>query len=167
MEVAPPKIRKYFPNLKRELESFPFIEELEGLIKDQWERSDKRSNLNNMLSKLHPLEELKVNSLIHPPVVDAFLTGLARQVTLPIEAAVGKMISGWSANIEGSWPRENNLFTSRTETSRRSCRGDFSRCNSFFCEGYAGFSHGQRSSLAKAVGGGASIKGQKVQDSLR
>lgn len=71
--MAPPKIQKYFPNLKRELEYFPFIEELEDLIKDEGERLDKRSNLNNRLAKLYPLEKLKVNLLIHPPVVDASL----------------------------------------------------------------------------------------------
>lgn len=125
---VPHNIQKYFPNLKKEPESF---------IKDEWERSDNRSNLNNRLEKLYPLKEPNVNPPIHPPVVDASLMCLVRNITLPIEdavtfrdvldrkidldlkkayctaggaskpavaaaAAVGQAISGWSANIEKS-----------------------------------------------------------------
>lgn len=84
----PQKVRKYFPNLRKEPENFPFIGELEDLIKDEWERSDKRSSLTNRLTKMYPLKESKAKSLMNAPVVDSSLMRLARHVTLPIEDAV-------------------------------------------------------------------------------
>lgn len=83
-----PKQRKYFPQLKKEPETFPFIDELEDLIKEEWQRPEKKSSLNNRLQKLYPLKEPKVNPLVSPPVVDASLMRLARHVTLPLEDAV-------------------------------------------------------------------------------
>lgn len=82
------KVWKYFPNLKKEPENFPFIGELEDLIKDEWERSDKQASLTNRLTKMYPLKESKVNSFMNAPVVDSSLMRLARHVTLPIEDAV-------------------------------------------------------------------------------
>ena len=84
----PPKIGKYFPELGRDPELFPFIEELEDLIKEEWEKPDKRAGLSNKLAKLYPLKESKIASLINAPVVDSSLMRLARHVTLPIEDAV-------------------------------------------------------------------------------
>lgn len=83
-----PKQRKYFPQLKKEPETFPFIDKLEDLIKEEWQRPEKKSSLNNRLQKLYPLKEPKVNPLVSPPVVDASLMRLARHVTLPLEDAV-------------------------------------------------------------------------------
>lgn len=85
---TPQKVRKYFPNLKKDPENFPFIEELEDLIKDEWQKPEKKTGLSNRLSKLYPLKEPNVNPLISPPVVDSSLMRLARHVTLPIEDAV-------------------------------------------------------------------------------
>lgn len=85
---APRKLRKYFPNLKKDPETFPFIEELEELIKDEWQKPDKKTSLNNRIAKLYPLREPMVNPLISAPVVDSSLMRLARHVTLPIEDAV-------------------------------------------------------------------------------
>ncbi|XP_077306678.1 ubiquitin-conjugating enzyme E2 U isoform X2 [Lithobates pipiens] len=83
----PQKTRKYFPNLKRQPESFPFIEELGDLIKDKWE-SDKRPSIANRLAKMYPMDESKVKPLVNAPIVDSSLMRLARHVTLPIEDAV-------------------------------------------------------------------------------
>ncbi|XP_040211990.1 uncharacterized protein LOC120943017 isoform X2 [Rana temporaria] len=82
--AEPLKVGKYFPELRRE----PFIEELEDLIKEEWEKPDKRPGLSNKLAKLYPLKESKVSSLINAPIVDSSLMRLARHVTLPIEDAV-------------------------------------------------------------------------------
>ena len=84
----PQKLGKYFPELRKDPELFPFIEELEDLIKDEWEKPDKRPSLSNKLAKLYPLKESKVTSFINAPIVDSSLMRLARHVTLPIEDAV-------------------------------------------------------------------------------
>lgn len=79
------KQRKYFPNLKKVPQAFPFIEELDELIKEEWQNPEKKISLSNRLTKLYPLKEPKVCPLVSPPVVDASLMRLARHVTLPIE----------------------------------------------------------------------------------
>lgn len=85
---APQKMKKYFPNLKKDPESFPFTDKLEDLIKEEeWQKTEKKTSLNNRLPKLYPLKEPNVN-LLSAPVVDALLMRLARHVTLPIEDAV-------------------------------------------------------------------------------
>lgn len=88
LEETQPKQRKYFPNLKKVPEAFPFIDELEELIKEEWQNPEKKFSLSNRLTKLYPLKEPKVSPLLSPPVVDASLMRLARHVTLPIEDAV-------------------------------------------------------------------------------
>lgn len=87
-EEVQQKQRKYFPNLKRVPEAFPFIDELDELIKEEWQNPEKKISLSNRLTKLYPLKEPKVSLLVSPPVVDASLMRLARHVTLPIEDAV-------------------------------------------------------------------------------
>lgn len=75
--------------MKKEPETFPFIEELEDLIKDEWQKPEKKASLNNRLAKIYPLKEPNVNPLILAPVVDTSLMRLTRPVALPIEDALG------------------------------------------------------------------------------
>lgn len=83
----PRKLRKYFPNLKRDPETFPFIDEFEDLIKRERQKPDKNSSLNNRLAKLYPLREPTVNPLISATMVDTSLMRLARHLTLPNKEA--------------------------------------------------------------------------------
>lgn len=53
---APRKLRKYFPNLKKDPETFPFIEELEELIKDEWQKPDKKNQSEQQDSKTLPIK---------------------------------------------------------------------------------------------------------------
>lgn len=52
------------------------------------QRKKTANSLNNRLTKLYPLKEPNVNTLVSAPVVDASLMRLARHVTLPLEDAV-------------------------------------------------------------------------------
>lgn len=81
------QVRKYIINLSKEPESFPYIEELEELIQDEWQKSVKKSCFTSRLSKL-PLKEPKINILLSAPMVDASKMHLAWHVTLPMEYAV-------------------------------------------------------------------------------
>lgn len=64
---APRKVRKYFPNLKKEPETFPFIDELEDLKKDVWQNPDTKTSLNNRLEKPYPLKEPNVKLWLKHP----------------------------------------------------------------------------------------------------
>lgn len=138
---TPQKLSKYFPNLKKDPETFPFVDKLEDLIKDEWQKPEKKTSLSNRLAKLYPLKEPNVNPLVSPPVVDSSLMCLARHVTLPIEDAVtfkdvldrridldlkraylsadvGRAISSWSTNTEKlvteGWNRRKSFQPSRS-----------------------------------------------------
>lgn len=76
------KVRRYFINIKKEPEAILFIDELDKLIQDEWQKPNKRTSINSRLARLYPLKEPKVNPLIMVPVADTFLMHLARHVTL-------------------------------------------------------------------------------------
>lgn len=54
-EASPPKKqRKYFPDLKKLVPSFPLIPEIQEIVEDEWTKPDKKLNIHNRVSKLYP-----------------------------------------------------------------------------------------------------------------
>lgn len=82
------KQRKLFANIKREAVNFPFMEEIQDIIFDEWKNLDKKMMLKNRFTKLYLFKTEKEKVLEEPPVVDAAHMLLARHVTLPLDDAV-------------------------------------------------------------------------------
>lgn len=83
-EEPPKKNKSFFPFLKKKQNFFPFLEELKDLVEGEWKRTDKRFSVNK-LQKLYPLAESDASLLDTPPIVDAAVVRLAKNVTLPME----------------------------------------------------------------------------------
>ena len=60
------------------------MDEIKGVIEEEWKRTEKRFSLNR-LGKLYPLSEADSAMLEGPPTVDAAVVRLAKNVTLPME----------------------------------------------------------------------------------
>lgn len=81
----PPKQRKFFKQLNKERQYFPFLSELGDVISEEWSKMDKKSSMQSKVLKLYPFKEEEVKHLESAPLVDAALMRLARYVTLPLE----------------------------------------------------------------------------------
>lgn len=49
------KQRKYYPDLKKSIPSFPLIFEIQDILEKEWAKPDKKINIHNRASKLYPL----------------------------------------------------------------------------------------------------------------
>lgn len=88
-EAPPPrKQHKYYPNLKKSINSFPLIFEIGEVVEDVWARPDKRLNVQNRASKLYPFRTKDAELWNSTPKVDASLNRLARHTRLPLEDLV-------------------------------------------------------------------------------
>ncbi|XP_068136407.1 lamina-associated polypeptide 2-like [Hyperolius riggenbachi] len=75
--------KEYYSHLKKKTTSFPMMDEIADIIKEEWEKLDKKPPLNNRMTKLYPMKPKNTKSLDNPPTVDASVTRLAKHITLP------------------------------------------------------------------------------------
>lgn len=84
----PSKTKKYFPHLKKKVSTFPLMEEIKGMVTDEWQKVDRRPMAYNRFLKLYPVAEADAQLFDAVPTVDASVMRLARNSTLPLEDAV-------------------------------------------------------------------------------
>lgn len=82
-EEALKKMKSYFPFFQNRQSFFPFMEEIKGIIKQEWQNTKKRFSFNR-LHKLYPLQEADVDSFDFPQSGETAVVRLAKNVTLPM-----------------------------------------------------------------------------------
>lgn len=74
--------------MKKTSLSFPLIEEVKDVIKEEWEKVDRKVSPVNRFNCMYPFKTEDMHSLETPPLVDAAVMRLACHVTLPMDDAV-------------------------------------------------------------------------------
>lgn len=64
------KSKSYFTFLKKQVAVFPLMDQIRGVIEEEWNKTEKRFPVN-WLTKLYPLAESDSALLDGPPAVDA------------------------------------------------------------------------------------------------
>ncbi|XP_040207078.1 uncharacterized protein LOC120940879 [Rana temporaria] len=85
-DVQPPeKIKRFFPSRKRQGVTFPLLPEIREWFEEEWERPERRANVQNRFSRLYPFKTPEADLWDSPLGIDAALQRLARQVALPLQ----------------------------------------------------------------------------------
>lgn len=79
------KIKRYFPNLKRQGATFQFMTEIRKLFDEEWGKPERKANVQNRFLELYPFNTPDAAFWESPLGVDASLQHLARQVSLPLQ----------------------------------------------------------------------------------
>lgn len=52
----PEKVKRFFPNMRKQRASFPFMEEIRELMDNEWEKPEKKARTQNWFAKLYPFK---------------------------------------------------------------------------------------------------------------
>ncbi|XP_073399842.1 uncharacterized protein [Dendrobates tinctorius] len=70
---------------KKKRKAFPVNEQLKALIKREWEKPERKSQITNSLKRRYPFEEEASSSWDRAPKIDVAISKVARKSSLPFE----------------------------------------------------------------------------------
>lgn len=82
------KVQRYFPGLIKEGPNFPLMAEIKEFIEEEWDKLDKRANLQNKFTKLYLFRSSYLSLWVTLLLIDAAPQRLARHVSLSLESFV-------------------------------------------------------------------------------
>ncbi|KAM8945428.1 uncharacterized protein RCH25_048699 [Pelodytes ibericus] len=95
---------RYFSDLRRKRVTFPVHEAIQGVIMEEWSRTERKFPNQGRISRLYPFEKEDAGHWASAPKVDAAVVRLAKRTTLPVDNA-GSLRDSMDRKMDSSLSR--------------------------------------------------------------